>query len=235
MAASGGYSEPIYLASYPRSGNTFLRMVLLNCFGLKTGSIYPADLGRNQALERFVGHIEHDAFGDIAFPQGNLPLLKTHELPRDDLPAIYIVRDGRAACASLWKFQNQSLPLAQVIAGAHRFGTWSQHVAAWHPWERRDTLFIRYEDMVADLPATIARLGRFLGRRPISMSVPSREEVALVDGRWVTPASEWEPYFTDDLKALFEQHNGPMLRQLGYELPLPPPGFGGPPRSRPNT
>ena len=97
MAASGGYSEPIYLASYPRSGNTFLRMVLLNCFGLKTGSIYPADLGRNQALERFVGHIEHDAFGDIAFPQGNLPLLKTHELPRDDLPAIYIVRDGRAA------------------------------------------------------------------------------------------------------------------------------------------
>jgi hypothetical protein len=30
----------VYLASYPRSGNTLLRMILWQCFGLKTVSQY---------------------------------------------------------------------------------------------------------------------------------------------------------------------------------------------------
>src|SRR6266446_6905894 len=34
----------VWLASYPRSGNTYLRSILWTCFGLQTGSIYPDDL-----------------------------------------------------------------------------------------------------------------------------------------------------------------------------------------------
>ena len=52
--------EITWLASYPRSGNTFLRTILFNCFGIKTASIYPNDLGRRKVLEDFVGHIEHN-------------------------------------------------------------------------------------------------------------------------------------------------------------------------------
>jgi len=38
----------IWLASYPRSGNTYLRTMLWHCFGLRSASIYPNDLGGNK-------------------------------------------------------------------------------------------------------------------------------------------------------------------------------------------
>ena len=57
----------VWLASYPRSGNTFLRTILWQCFGLRSASIYPKDLGSKKALEDYVGHIEHvDGQSDFA-------------------------------------------------------------------------------------------------------------------------------------------------------------------------
>ena len=46
----------VWLASYPRSGNTLLRCVLNHCFGLPSTSLYPNDLGRNRTLQRHAGH-----------------------------------------------------------------------------------------------------------------------------------------------------------------------------------
>ena len=37
--------SPLFVSSYPRSGNTFLRTVLYQCFNLKSGSVYGNDLG----------------------------------------------------------------------------------------------------------------------------------------------------------------------------------------------
>jgi hypothetical protein len=68
--------KPIFLASYPRSGNTYLRTILNHCFDLKSASIYPNDLGGNATLEKFVGHIEHIQNGKIPTePFLNKPLL----------------------------------------------------------------------------------------------------------------------------------------------------------------
>ena len=44
----------VWLASYPRSGNTFLRTILWHCFGLRSASVYPKDLGGNRALEAVI-------------------------------------------------------------------------------------------------------------------------------------------------------------------------------------
>ena len=79
-----------WLSSYPRSGNTFLRTILFNCFGIKTASIYPNDLGGNKPLENFVGHIEHNLDNTITFEKGSIPIIKTHNLNRDNNRAIYI-------------------------------------------------------------------------------------------------------------------------------------------------
>ena len=73
-----------WLASYPRSGNTFLRTILFNCFGIKTASIYPKDLGGNKILENFVGHIEHSQNKTITFQKGSIPIIKTHQFNKDD-------------------------------------------------------------------------------------------------------------------------------------------------------
>ena len=73
-----------WLASYPRSGNTYLRTILFNCFGIKTASIYPKDLGGNKILENFVGHIEHSQNKTITFQKGSIPIIKTHQFNKDD-------------------------------------------------------------------------------------------------------------------------------------------------------
>lgn len=206
----------LWLASYPRSGNTFLRTILHHAFGLRSGSVYPGDLGGNAALEAYVGHIEHGADGRIWFPDGALPLVKTHRLPSDDAPTIYVVRDGRPACLSLWTFYGRIIPLEAVIAGQHRFGTWADHLRAWAPWQRPRTLFLRYEDLTGDLTGVLARLGAFLDRTPIAHQIPQRETIAGVDGRWVTQRHDWRKSYTADQLRLFDAVNGAMMRHLGY-------------------
>lgn len=209
--------DMIWLASYPRSGNTFLRTILWHCFGLRSGSIYARDLGGNQELEKYVGHVEHSPGGRILFPPNNPALVKTHEYPVNAKPAIYVVRDGRAASVSLWNFYNRSASLLEIIEGQHRFGTWANHLAAWKPWERKDTLLLEYEELRGNLPLALEKLSKFLQRDIVSRQVPDRGEIAGVDGRWVRNKSDWRDAFTDELLQRFDEINGEMMKQMGYE------------------
>jgi hypothetical protein len=206
----------VWLASYPRSGNTYLRTILCHCFGLRSGSVYPNDLGGNGELEGYVGHIEQVPGRGILFPSGGLPLIKTHEYPIDNNPAIYVVRDGRAASVSLWKFYNGSIPLDMVIEGRHRFGTWSSHVAAWKPWERENTLLVKYEELRSDLPLVLDRISRFLKRDILSYQIPDRDTIAGVDGRWVRRETDWKAEISGEIMGRFNDINGEMLKQMGY-------------------
>lgn len=219
----------VWLASFPRSGNTFLRSVLYRCFGIPSTSVYgKGDLGRNAALERFAGHFDPGCAPPETAP--DMPLLvKTHRPPPDDAPAIYIVRDGRAATVSLWEFLGKRLPLRAVIKGHAGYGSWSDHLAAWRPWERPDTLLLRYDEMVDNLPAVLERLSGYLAMPILSHEAPGREEVAAIDGRWVRERSDWHRKIgTRDLR-LLQAVNGDMLARLGYEtrqLPAEPGGRG---------
>ena len=206
----------IWLASYPRSGNTLLRTILWHCYGLPSASTYLNDLERSRAVESTVGHIEADAEGRVFFPEGGLHLFKTHEPPPDWQPAIYVVRDGRAACVSLWEFYKRNGSLEDYIIGKHRFGSWSDHVSAWLPWSRPKTLLLKYEEITSDLPATLESLSPFLGRDPIAMRIPDRDEVASIDGNYVRKKSDWRETLTGDTLVLFEQVNGEMMVRLGY-------------------
>jgi hypothetical protein len=200
-----------------------MRTVLRHCFGLSSASVYPLDLGGNKPLERYVGHLEPLEDGRLPFPADAIPLIKTHELPvfSDRSPAIYIVRDGRAACLSIWNFYQHSIPLEKIISGrwrvgSYRFGRWSHHVQSWRPWDRPNTILIRYEDLTDNLASVIDRLGGFLARQPIANAIPKREDIASVDGQWVRNARRGQDSFPPELKDLFNRHNGAMMQQLGY-------------------
>lgn len=210
--------QHIWVASYPRSGNTFLRTVLNHCFDLKSASVYINDLGGNKKLEESVGHIERDEDGVINFPAGNLPLVKTHELHKaqDSTPAIYVLRDGRAAAISLWKFYGQKSPLSEIIKGNHRFGKWCDHVASWQPETRPNTLFIRYEDLEADLESVLPSISEFLKRDVVKTSLPSRSDISNDDGRWVRKKTNWEDSMSPEDIDLFNQLNQEALEKYGY-------------------
>ncbi len=206
-----------WLASYPRSGNTFLRTILWQCFGLRSASIYPNDLAGNRQLEEYAGHIEHSGpNGQIKFPNNTIPLLKTHELPMDDSRAIYVIRDGRAVMISLWKFYNKTIPLEDFIEGRQKFSTWSSHVQAWAPFERTNTLLLEYEDMRTNLQSILEQISDFLTKDILQTSIPNRNEIANAEGRWVRKKSDWRAEFSDDLLARFNELNHDMLSKMGY-------------------
>jgi hypothetical protein len=206
----------IWLASYPRSGNTLLRTVLWHCFGLRSASIYPNDLGGNKQLESDVGHIEHGPDGKIRFPAGAPVLIKTHESPSNPEPAIYVVRDARAACVSLWEFYNRRLTLESVIEGKHRFGTWSDHLLAWKPWERPNTLLIKYEKIASDLTPVLDEISAFTKFRILTTRMPERETLSGVDGRWVRQKSDWRLKISDAQLDMCNEINGEMMKRMGY-------------------
>ena len=229
--ASGEASRRrIWLASYPRSGNTLLRCILNGCFGVPSTSVYgSADLGRNAALERNAGHFNPAA--PPACLTGDMPwLVKTHRRPPDAAPAIYVVRDPREATVSLWEFNHRRQPLRAIISGQVSFGTWSSHVAAWHPLARPNTLMLRYEEMVGDLPAALERLSGFLDLPVVSQEPPSRAEIAAIDGRWVRELSDWRCKIAPRDIRLLEAVNGEIMSMLGYNGcsdRLPPAAGGG--------
>ena len=77
--------------------------------------------------------------------------MKTHDLPRDDAPAIYVIRDGRASIVSYFHYLRMivgsDVSLSDVVSGSVLYQSWSEHFEAWHPRKRAKTLLLKYEDL----------------------------------------------------------------------------------------
>lgn len=210
-------SEPfVWIASYPRSGNTYLRTVLRHAFELRSASVYPNDLGGNQALEDYVGHLEHGPQLAAQLQANGMTLVKTHEYANDNRPAIYVIRDGRAACVSLWEFYNRTMSLETVIEGEHRFGTWQNHVLSWQPWSRANTLLLKYEQLRDDLPAALQNISEFLKVEIKSTTIPDRNSIASIDGQWVRKKTDWRSILSGNSLKRFTELNKEVLERIGY-------------------
>ena len=209
--------EITWLASFPRSGNTFLRTILFHCFGIKTASIYPRDLGGKKILEDFVGHIEHNQDKTITFQKGSIPIIKTHKLNKDNNRAIYVVRDGRAASISLWQFYGKKISKKDIILGNTRFGKWKDHLISWDPLKRKNTLLVKYEDIGNDFGSVLSSISNFLDKDIINKKLPTRDTIAFFDGRWVRSKTDWREYMSCEELELFNELNHSFMEEYGYE------------------
>ena len=187
--------------------------------GLRSGSIYANDLGGSKKLEEAVGHVEHEAQQVLRFRSGEPKLVKTHGLCKDDRRAIYVVRDGRAAAVSLWKFFDGKYSLQDVVADKTEFGLWQDHVESWDPANRPNTVFLRYEEINANPLAAVEALAAFLDKPIISREIPARETLATEGEKWVTKGSNWRAVMTVELLEQFIQLNNRQLQALGYVSP----------------
>ncbi len=182
-------SPVTWLASYPRSGNTLLRIILKRCFGLSSQSVYADEEFSDAALRDVVGHqpVGDDParFLRQAQDERRQLYIKTHELPPgDNHPVIYVVRDGRAAVVSYIHFLREILKrdvaAADVICG--KVGaSWSRHVRAWTLPPLPGTLVVRYEDLVIGEAATLKKISAFIGapqREAFDISFDSLHELA---------------------------------------------------------
>lgn len=143
----------LWLASYPRSGNTFLRIVLSEVYGLESSEFF--DPGGQASDSEYLTY----------------PVVKTHLLPyelepRDrEIPAVYIVRDGRDAVVSVARHHcdliDPQADFRTTLKAAIRaqdgtfFGGWSRHVRL---WQKRAGVILRFEELIADPIAVVERI-----------------------------------------------------------------------------
>ncbi|MEO1628738.1 MAG: sulfotransferase domain-containing protein, partial [Bacteroidota bacterium] len=234
----------IWLASFPRSGNTFFRNVLYEVYGLAS-STYHQDEQREL---------------DPNF--ASFPVVKTHLLPADlpaewrDKPSVYLIRDGRDALVSIahhrkdivapgTDFFNNLLEAILAQKGSF-FGGWSKNV---RQWTQKADIVIRFQDLIQDPIREIEKL-----RSIIDLPQPNLDKLpTFKDLKFGQPqygggrgkqflssraqkhfrkgrVGEWKEELPANLeKVLWAQH-GRTLTEWGYEGPQQDLGNASPKR-----
>jgi hypothetical protein len=157
-----------FIASYPRSGNTWLRFVLFDI--LVSG--YTSGFDEVNHIIPEVG-LQQPA---IPLLPGEGRLIKTHEpFHKQYRKAIYLVRDVRDVVLSEFAYQKAldwvsddfDAFLRAFLAGeVNPFTPWHEHVPGWlnSPLARTPNfLLIKFEDMRRDTEDVVAQVLDFLG------------------------------------------------------------------------
>ncbi|MBF0426601.1 MAG: sulfotransferase domain-containing protein [Magnetococcales bacterium] len=166
--------DDIFIVTYPRSGTTLMQMLLYQV--VTDGSMafrhinavapwYERRILSNPAAAvRF--------FVDLPGPR----IFKSH-LPYADMPKkrgrfVYVMRNGQDVLISYYHFYRSHLSFVGTfdeffeafMKGDVQFQSWFDHVQGW--WRHRDdpcVLFLHYEEIIADLAATVRRVAAFCG------------------------------------------------------------------------
>jgi estrone sulfotransferase len=157
-----------FIASYPRSGNTWLRFVLFDI--LVTGQTSGFD-----EVNHIVAEVGLHGPAHALLPGGGR-LIKTHEAYRKQYKkAIYLVRDVRDVVLSEFAYQRAlgwilddfDLFMRQFVRGeVNPFSPWHQHVPGWVESPLAKTpnfLLIKFEEMRRNTENTVNTVLDFLG------------------------------------------------------------------------
>jgi hypothetical protein len=237
-------STDVFLASYQRSGSTWVRFLLCEILTKRVADF------RN--VKFTVPDVRH--YREAPPLLGSGRLIKTHEPYRKEYKkALYIVRDPRDVALSLYEYDKPKQSLEEFVESfvrgkASPHGTWQRNVWSWlnSPLvESGDLLVIKYEDMRLRTEETLAAILEFLGSpeepRTIQNAIANNDlrrmrvkedraraiglevsgESIRSKGRGVRNGSigEWQRRLTDAQARLIEEHAGEFLARLGYPNP----------------
>lgn len=244
------FPDDTFIASYPRSGNTWVRFLIANLMHPKR----PVTFANLETIIPDATALSSRELKRIPRPR----LIKTHEYfePRYR-KVIYLVRDPRDVALSLYNFRRKyrsvddSYPIEQYVAERFLAGdldvSWGEHVGSWlgtrmnHP----GFLLVRYEDLLQDPTRELCRLASFLGiaenpealTQAIERSSANRlRQLEQVEHEaWVTTrgkradvpfiaeavAGTWKQKLPQPSVALIESAWGDLMNSLGYETSVP--------------
>lgn len=174
--------DDIFIVTYPRSGTTWMQMIL---YQLTTDG------------EMRIGHIAEVCpwFERAAVNRRDLERLpsprifKSHLaylfMPKRKGKYIYVARNGKDVAVSFFHFYKSHFRyrrsfdrfFKEFLRGWVVYGSWFQHVRGW--WKHRnrpDVLFLKYEDMIADLEGAIRKIAEFCG-----LNVPAEEMPRILE------------------------------------------------------
>lgn len=163
--------DDIFIVTYPKSGTTLLQMMLHQ---LTTDGTVDF-----QHINSVSPWFEHELvrgnparWEELPSPRFFKTHFRPHQLPRN-ARFIYILRDPGDVAISAYHHQRMmvgtDVPLEPAIDRFVDdrdpfFGSWFRHAAHWWP-HRQDpnVLFLRYEDVIADLAGTVRKVAAFCG------------------------------------------------------------------------
>jgi len=221
----------VWLASYPRSGNTFFRVILNSVFDIKTYSIYDdkGDIGADEKTSKVVGHEFLPENFDIqkARDEEKTYYIKTHELldnrVDDNDKVIYLIRDGRESTLSFTKhqntFDNQKKKIIDTIYGNIVLGSWGEHVNSWNPKYRDNTLLIKFENLIKEPIEYIGLLAEFLQIESLGGRIPTFEELKRINPKFFRSGktNSWEDIYSDEEHMAFWLKNYNIMADYGYD------------------
>lgn len=242
------WSDDIFLVSYPKSGNTWLRFLVANLVQREP----PITLVGADHLIPAVDGKSKNHFKAMSQPRiikSHYPFLESYKR------VIYVVRDPRDVVMSQYHYQIKRgvlAPGASVAAFVERFlagdvsiyGSWGENVGSWLAARSRDPKFllIRYEDMLKEISKETERIARFIGVEPNPSrlvtaiersSVDRMRQLEKVEGnKWAsTKGTRQDMFFVRSAKSgegratlprecieQIEAAWGPLMQSLGYSL-----------------
>lgn len=159
-----------FLASYPKSGSTWVRFVIAQYLADEVGVGF-------ENVKDYVPTLGKHAGAPRAVAGGRL--IKTHESTRDSVQhggkTVYVARDGRDVAVSSYHYLRRlgvyegdigAFTGAMLAGRVYPYGTWQDHVSGW--LDRRDqqperVMVLRYEDMLTEPYELAAEALSFLG------------------------------------------------------------------------
>lgn len=244
------FPDDTFIASYPRSGNTWTRFLIANLVHPE----HPVTFANIETIIPDATALSSRELKRIPRPR----LIKTHEYfePRYRR-VIYLVRDPRDVALSLYNFRRKygsvddSYPIEQYVAERFLPGDldipWGEHVGSWLGTRMNQPgfLLVRYEDLLQDPPRELCRLASFLGiaastemlSQAIERSSANRLRALekVEHEAWVTTkgkradvpfiaeavAGAWKQKLPEASVAVIESSWGHLMNSLGYETRAP--------------
>ncbi len=238
------YGDDVFLVSYPRSGNIWVRFLLANLLDCET----PASFATTWQIMPDIYKKTNRQLAKLPRPR----FIKSHE-PFDSRynKVVYIVRDPRDVLISYYHFHRKfqliddGHPIERYgddfLVGRLPYGSWGEHIGGWIDARKGDDdfLMVRYEDLLSYGPETVRKICSFVGisanqsaiDRALRLSSAERmraleeKEQSLWSSRGVRTdikhvrqarAGTWREELPKDLAEAVASKWGDLMTSLGY-------------------
>lgn len=224
----------VWIASFPRSGNTFLRIVLNRLYGVRSSVVYDMDGVANRVGEALVGFEERPASYAAMRASKAVHFVKTHRQRDADIDeadrAICLVRDGRDALVSWARMTSEAEPgqfQAQLREMIERRGSgtgnWGANVLSWLEPPAAHRMVVQYHELIADPRGVVGRaIGNLVPGLPlVSADIPDFAGLRGTDEQFFRRGvvGSYRDELPDELHALFwsRPDNVAAMALLGLE------------------
>lgn len=229
-----------YVNSFPRSGNTWVR----NIFNI---ILSPNNIDVNPKFYNVFNFINFHKIPKVNLNGKNglkMTMIKSHgryETTMDNIPIIYLVRDGRDAIISYYHFNVDHRGYVETFdqyfhrhvvsnkMNSYReqlllkfMGDWSENVLSY--LNKKNVMIIRYEDLMLEPVASFETMLKFIGANVDSKAIENalelgRRQLKEKNERHDRPrgvSGNWRERMSPAQQELFTNRHQRVIEMFGY-------------------